>query len=133
MENAWYDGPRSGLADINGQPHRFTSLFDEKEDEYLGTFLVWPVDKRTLDLEVEQWRIFIEWNALYELGQADVDAHPGHGGRDARWDEIEVLLKQSRSAVPAKARRALAQFSHIDRQARYAQSGPSYMLSWSVL
>jgi hypothetical protein len=82
-------------------PHCFKSLFDEEEDEYLGTFIVWPVGKQVLDLEIEQWCIFVEWNTLYESGQADTDPHPAHGGRNARWDEIEALLKQSRSEVPA--------------------------------
>jgi len=31
--------------------HRFKSLFDEEENWYLGTFIVWPVDKQVLDLE----------------------------------------------------------------------------------
>jgi len=132
VENEWYDGPRAGVADINGIPHRFKSLFDEEEDQYLGTFIVWPVDKRVLDLEIEQWCIFVEWNTLYESGQAETDSHPGHGGRNARWDEIEVLLKQSRSDVPAQAKRAHAHLSHVDRERRYAPTGPDYMLGWSI-
>ena len=95
--------------------------------------MVWPVGKQVLDLEIEQWCIFVEWNTLYESGQADTDPHPAHGGRNARWDEIEALLKQSRSEVPAWAKRATAQLSHIDREVRYARSGPDYMLSWSIL
>ena len=79
VENDWYDGPRAGIADINEMPHRFKSLFDEEKDEDLGTYMVWPVDKNVLDLEIEQWRIFVEWNTLYESGQADTDSHPGHG------------------------------------------------------
>ena len=133
VENDWYDGPRAGIADINGMPHRFKSLFDEEEDEDLGTYMVWPVDKNVLDLEIEQWRIFVEWNTLYESGQADTDSHPGHGGRNARWDEIEALLKRSRSDVPASAKRARAQFSRIEREVRYGPSGPDYALRWSIL
>jgi hypothetical protein len=45
VENDWYDGPRAGIADINGMPHRFKSLFDEEVGEDVGTFMVWPVDK----------------------------------------------------------------------------------------
>jgi len=133
VENEWWDGPRAGVADINGMPHRFNSLFDKAEGEYLGTFIVWPVDKPTLDLEIEQWCIFVEWNTLYESGQANTDSHPGLGGLNARWDEIESLLKQSRSNVPASALRATAQMNHIDREIRYAASGPDYMLRWSIL
>lgn len=133
VENEWYDGPRAGVADINGMPHRFKSLFDEEEDQDLETFMVWPVDKREFDLEIEQWCVFVEWNILYESGQAETGSHPGHGDRNARWDEIEMLLKQSRFDVPALAKRAHAQLSHIHREARYAPSGPAYTLSWSIL
>lgn len=133
VENEWYDGPRAGLADIGEIPHRFKSLFDEKEDEFTGTFMVWPVDKQVFDLEIEQWQIFVEWNALYESGKTNTDAHPVHGGLSARWDEIEILLQKSRSEVPALARRAVATFTRIEREVRYAESGPDYMLSWSIL
>ena len=52
VENEWYDGPRAGVADIDGAPHHFKSLFDEAEDDYLGAFVVWPIDAVTLELEI---------------------------------------------------------------------------------
>jgi hypothetical protein len=133
VENEWYDGPRAGIADVNGHPRRFKSLFDEAEDENLGTFLVWAVDSGELDLEIEQWQIFAEWNALYESGRAGVDSHPGHGGRSARWDQIEALLQPSRSQVPPEAQRAVAKLERIDKPSRYDASGPDYMLRWRIL
>jgi hypothetical protein len=33
VENEWYDGPRAGIGDVNGVPHRYVSLFDEEEDQ----------------------------------------------------------------------------------------------------
>lgn len=133
VENEWYDGPRAGVADVNGRPHRFKSLFDETEDEYLGPFLVWPVDQKVVELEQEQWRIFAVWNALYEAGKATTDSHPGHGGKSARWDEIEVLLRGNRAEVPSLARRALAEVTFVGGEVRYPLSGPAYMLSWRLL
>lgn len=133
VEDEWYDGPRSGIADINGHPHRFKSLFDETEDEYLGTFMVWPVDKEVLALEIEQWRIFVEWNALFESGKTGTESHPGKGGLNLRWDELEACLRQSRSDVPANAMKALAEFERMNRARRYEASGPNYMLRWCVL
>ena len=132
VENEWWDDPRAGIANINGRPHRFKSLFDEENDDYLGTFLVWPVDQQVLDLEVEQWRIFVEWNRLYEAGEVDTDSHPANGGRNARWDELEKLLQANRVAVPPEARQAVAQFDRLDRDERFAPSGPDYTLRWSV-
>ena len=133
VELEWYDGPRAGIADINGVPHRFDSLFDEKDDEYLGTFRIWPIEKAMFDLEIEQWQIFVEWDALYEAGKVDADSHPGRGGRNARWDEIEVLLKQSRTDVPPGVSHAVAELINIKRGARYAPSGPAYMFKWHIL
>ncbi|WP_190303138.1 MULTISPECIES: hypothetical protein [Methylomonas] len=133
VENEWYDGPRAGVADINGLPQRFRSLFDEAEDEYLGTFVVWPIDAESLQLEIEQWRIFVEWNALYESGQAKLESHPGHGGVNRRWDEINERLKESRDRVPGNAQRAQVEVDQIDRESRYEPSGPDYMLRWRIL
>jgi len=133
VENEWYDGPRSGVADIKGRPHRFKSLFDEKDDEYLGTFMVWSIDEESLELEIEQWCIFVNWNVLYESGKADTESHPGLGGINPRWDEIEVRLKRSRSEIPADAQKAIAEVEHINRENRYELSGPDYMIRWCVL
>src|SRR5262245_5851879 len=133
VENEWYDGPRAGIADVGGVPHRFKSQFDEAEDDYLDTFLVWPVDADTLGLEIEQWQIFVAWNDLYESGASDVNAHPGHGGVSGRWDEIQAKLQALRTNVPAEARRAKVKMEPLEQGRRYAPSGPSYSLCWRLL
>ena len=133
VENEWHDGPQAGVADINGVPHRFIPIYNEADDDYAGSFLVWPIDKEMLALEVEQWGIFVAWNNLYGSRQTDTNSHPAHGGRNVRWDEIEALLKQDRSQVPAGSKQAVFHFIRIDRKDRYASSGPDYMLRWSIL
>lgn len=133
VENDWYDGPRAGIADIAGQSHRFSSLFDEAQEQGLGTFLIWPVDKDILALEIEQWQLFIDWNMRYESGEAPIESHPGHGSLNPRWDELEMLLEESRTTIPIDAKQALAQCEGIDREKRYEQSGPGYMLRWCIL
>jgi hypothetical protein len=133
VENEWYDGPRAGVSDINGVPHRFKALFDEEDNEYLGTFLVRPIDEAALELEIEQWRIFVVWDALHESGAASLESHPGHGGIDRRWDDIDARLKESRETVPFDARRALAEIERIDRESRYEATGPDYRLRWRLL
>jgi hypothetical protein len=117
---------------VGGRPHRFVSQFDEGEDAYLGTFLVWPIEASELALEQEQWRIFIAWNDQYEAGRVGTDSHPRHPGTDPRWDEINSLLKTSRESVPPGARRAKAQMVNIERDRRYAESGPDYQLCWAL-
>jgi hypothetical protein len=133
VENEWYDGPRAGVANVNGQPHRFVSQWDEEEDDYLGTYLVWPVDADEVALEQEQWCIFVAWNEQYEAGKVDSATHPGHPGTNSRWDEIASQLATRREAVPSTAKRAKAQMVHLERDQRYAPSGPAYQLSWELL
>jgi hypothetical protein len=133
VENEWYDGPRAGVADIDGVPHRYVSEWDEEKDDYLGTFLIWPIEEIELNLEREQWQIFINWNEEYEAGRAGTDSHPGHPGTNTRWDEISSLLKTRRVSVPANARHAKAQLVDIEGQKRYALSGPAYQLAWKPL
>ena len=133
VENSWYDGPRAGVANVEGLPHRFVSLNDEEGDEYLGTFLVWPVDAAELQLEQEQWQIYVDWNEQYESGRVGSDSHPGHPGTDRRWDEIESILKERRDTIPANARRAKVEMVFIEQEKRYACSGPTYELRWRLL
>ncbi|MCC7248578.1 MAG: hypothetical protein IT473_08140 [Lysobacter sp.] len=127
-----YDGPRSGIADVYGVPHRFLSNFDESDTDPSGTFLVFPIDSDMLALEIEQWRIFVSWNKRYEAGEENLSPHPGTGGVDARWDELEMLLTESRQRTPSDARSANAAFSWLDREERYAEDGPDYCVRWTL-
>ncbi|MER5894843.1 hypothetical protein [Streptomyces sp. NPDC001876] len=83
-----------------------------------------------LDLEREQWNIFCSWNALYEAGEADADTHPGCGGVDARYDELQAMLRPRRRA-PADARRLVPEWRSCERPGgRYLPEGPGYLARW---
>jgi hypothetical protein len=127
VENAWYDGPRAGVADVGGAPHYYASLFDETR-ETLDTFVVWPIDRASLALEIEQWRIFVEWDTRIEAGVVPVESHPGSGG-NPRWNEIDALLQQSRKP-PDDARRFVARMEWRNDRRRYALDGPDYDFRW---
>ncbi|MFB7666393.1 hypothetical protein ACFC1R_20970 [Kitasatospora sp. NPDC056138] len=128
VELAWYDGPREGIADVDGVPHYFLSHdFDPADaaDEYL----VWPVDETAVALEREQWEIFARWNSRYEAGTAALDTHPGQGGIDGRYDELTARLAPHRQA-PADARRLVAELRSVDGP-RYRIDGVGYRVRWS--
>ena len=133
VENEWYDGPRAGVADVQGVPHRFRSEFDHDEDDYLGTYLVWPISPLSLQLEIEQWQIYVAWNELFEAGKVDTDSHPGHGGLNERYDEIRTALQSERDHVPPDAKKAKAEIEFLGRERRYADSGAGYKLRWKLL
>lgn len=119
-----YDGPRAGLADVDGSPHYFQGLDYDHAEEHL----VWPASEETAALEREQWAIFAEWNQRYEAGEAGAESHPGHGGIDARYDELTGLLAPPRRP-PAGARRLMGELGY-DGGARYRIDGLDHWFRW---
>lgn len=128
IEEEWYDGPRSGIAEIAGTAHYFEALGDLTGNPPTGEFAVWPVADPVLALEREQWAIFIAWNARRGAGTADVDSHPGHAGVDARYDELAAILAPHR-VRPDIARTLVAEVGFTDED-RYSLGGTDYLFRW---
>ncbi len=43
----YYDGPRKGIADFEGQPHLYECLFNDAKDNYSDSFLLKPLDEES--------------------------------------------------------------------------------------
>ncbi|MFJ5234647.1 hypothetical protein ACIQBJ_32710 [Kitasatospora sp. NPDC088391] len=129
VELEWYDGPRSGLADIDGKPHYFQG-FDYDHADEADEYRVWLVSEAALEWEREQWAIFARWNELSRAGTVGQDSHPGHGGISARYDELDQLLAPHRQA-PDDARRLVGEL-RFDAGARYRAEGLDYWFRWNV-
>ncbi|MFI9407138.1 hypothetical protein [Nocardia sp. NPDC052316] len=127
IELDWYDGPRAGIADLNGEPHYFDS-----DDCTLGGALeeyrVWPASTDAVALELEQWAIYVGWNQRYLAGEVGVDTHPGHGGVDKRYDELTALLAPYRQ-IPANARKLRAEV-RFDQSDHYRIGGTNVWFRW---
>jgi len=132
VENDWYDGPRSGIADFDGSPHRFIANYENLKG-YLDTFNVFPVSNEELELEIEQWKIFVKWNQKYEAGEVETDSHPGNGGLNQRWDELETLLSRKRKTISNSALKLAAKFESNEQDNRYEITGPDYGVIWSKI
>lgn len=132
VEHEWFDGPVGGVADIDGIPHRFLRRFDLAADDHATDFFIWPITPEDLQLERAHWLIFVAWNRRYEAGEEDVSTHPGNGGRETLWGQLEEALRTGRSRPPADARRARVLMVRMDRDERYAETGPDYALRWRI-
>ncbi|MFF5336076.1 hypothetical protein [Streptomyces sp. NPDC013181] len=126
-ELEWYDGPRAGLADIDGKPHYFQNHDYDHRDE-ADEYQVWPASEAAAELEREQWAIFARWNERREAGEVGPESHPDHGGVDARYDELELLLAPHRLA-PDDARRLVGELRFV-AGARYRVEGLDYWFRW---
>jgi hypothetical protein len=133
VEIDWYDGLMAGLADVHGSVHYFNRLGDDGTDDYY----VWPAASEAVDLELENWQRFAAWNERYEAGLVTTDSHPGHGGLDARYDEVEGLLTTYRT-VPESPVHLTATWKPLDgagypvSRSRYPAKGPLYFVRWTV-
>lgn len=88
----FYDGVRTGVADLNGVPHYFASQFDNDADDYSDDFKLYPVDADFMQRAMRHWAIYRAWERLFHSGKAELETHPGHGGIDAEYDELKSWL-----------------------------------------
>jgi len=109
----YYDGPRTGIADYRGHPHYFTCSWDPSSDDYSSTFALSPIKPETLALAMEQWALWREWEVAFHSGQASSESHPGRGGRNKRYDELQQLLQLHLDALPSASLMLHASFQPL--------------------
>ncbi|MGW6732463.1 hypothetical protein [Streptomyces sp. NPDC055013] len=124
----WYDGPRKGLAVIGDVPHYYEGRDYDRDDE-ADEYLVWPASEAAVAMEREQWAIYVRWNEAYEAGTVEADSHPGNGGIDARYDELDLLLAPYRQA-PDGARRLVGEVRFDSGDRRYRLDGVDHWFRW---
>ncbi len=123
----WHDGPRKGLAVIHDVPHYFEGRDYDPDDE-ADEYLVWVASEPAVAIEREQWAIFARWNEAFEAGRAELGSHPGNGGIDARYDELDMLLAPHRQ-MPQDARRLVGEV-RFDAGDRYRVEGVDFWFRW---
>jgi len=91
-ENDYYDGPRLGIADVDGVPHIYEAEFDHSSDEYGDTYFVSPVDQSLLALVLEDWEIWLRWDAAFKRGEVSVDSHPALPQDRERHEALKIAI-----------------------------------------
>ena len=64
----YYDGPREGIASINGRPYLYKSLWTDQSGEP-DTLLLHPISQEVYELAMEAWSIWQRWDAAFEAGE----------------------------------------------------------------
>lgn len=88
----FYDGIRSGLADFGGRPHYFESRFDPEIDDWSDRFTIYTASPEFAVRERRHHEIFLEWNVQVHQGLASQSSHPGRGGINPEYDDLERWL-----------------------------------------
>jgi|SRR3982751_1550579 hypothetical protein len=71
----YYDGPRLGIAEWNGVPYIYEAEFDHSTDEYGDTYFLSPVDPSLLSLVMEDWGIWLRWEAARKRNEVEAEPH----------------------------------------------------------
>jgi hypothetical protein len=106
----YYDGPRRGIADFGGQPHVFTSEWDDSEDSYAEVFQLRRVDRETFELALEDWQVWLRWQDAFHRREVTTETHPALPRDRARHDEIQAVLSERLANLPGPVIRARATF-----------------------
>ena len=110
-----YDGPRSGIADLDGVPHYFECLFDEEKQDWSEKFDLKPISESLFENATEQWKIYRDWEEKYHSGNLSIDTHPGNRGVNPRYDWLEDNIKKE-LAKTNKSVSLFAAFHAADKQ-----------------
>lgn len=117
----YYDGPRGGLADFDGRPHHYSSVFDGERDEYADTFDLTPVDAETVRLALEDQAMTMRWWRAYQAGSVVPDHSRVLLGDRARHEELVPVLRARLAALPRPVVRVRAVFR---RAATFGDGNP---------
>ena len=106
--NDYYDGPRLGVAELNGVPHIYEAAFDHSADEYSDTYYLSPIDAELLALVLEDWSIWLRWDAAFKRNEVSVESHPTLPQERARHEQLKQaignrLISNSQNRVYRKA------------------------------
>jgi hypothetical protein len=112
----YYDGIRTGIADFMGVPHYFEQEWSEQEQDYLPIFSLKPIAQSTLIQVLEQWQIFRAWELAFHRGELEQSTHPGLPGQNARYAELESVLKSTLADSSSARQCARGEFSLVPDQ-----------------
>ena len=116
--NDYYDGPRLGIADVDGVPHIYEAEFDHSSDEYGDTFFVSPVDESLFALVLEDWEIWLRWDSAFKRGEASVESHPALSEDRARHEALKIAIGDRLRVDRAQAKYMRARFQTSPKNGR---------------
>jgi hypothetical protein len=90
----YYDGPRQGVANFNGEPHFYDCVFSDLNDGYSNLYRLTPISTEVFDLAMEDWEIWKRWEHAFYQGITTQETHPALPTDRARHEEIKARLER---------------------------------------
>lgn len=112
----YYDGPRTGIAKLNGSPHYFDSIFDRIADEYSNKFRLYPVTPEFMRHAMQKSAIYNEWETKYRSGTQEFEAHPRNGGINTEYGRLQKWIDDAVPGLTALPTLYMAKFRPRENQ-----------------
>lgn len=106
----YYDGPHGGVADFNGKPHVYRSLWKDLDRGCDDVFELMPIDAETLTLALESWSIWTRWLAAFNCGETSIETHPALPTDRERSEHLKAQLDRLLAIESSTAITATADF-----------------------
>ena len=106
------DGPRGGVADFDGAPHVYRSVYldtDERDPDE-DRFELRPVAPDVLELALEDWAIWRRWEEEYYAGRAELTGHPALPPDRTRHEELAPVIALALDLNPLRCWVAIGEF-----------------------
>ncbi len=112
----FWDGPRSGFADLDGVPHAYQSIFRRDLDEWDpdDRFELSPITPLTLSSVLEDWNIWRRWEEAFHAGTASQDTHPALPEDRAQHEKLKQIVERALIIDPSQRRVAKGVFRARD-------------------
>ena len=108
----WYDGARAGIADLAGKPHYYESQFDDLKSNHSDTYLLRPLDEETFRFALEDWDIWLRWEAAFHEGRTPHETHPALPEERDRHEELAKVLAERLAVSPETGIKAKGDFKY---------------------
>ena len=130
----FFDGPRKGIADFDGQPHFYESeCGDTAGEPSEAVFRLSPIEPSVFDAAMEAWRIYERWEKAYYAGTTTDDALPPLPGDRGRWRFLDQVLAARLRIDSGDCVRARGDFKASAGRVHDGLSGCSFEVMWSLV
>ena len=119
----WYDGARAGVADLNGKPHYYECRWDEVKDGWSEVYLLKPIDDETFQLAMEDWGIWLRWEAAFREGKTTQETHPVLPEERERHAQLAKVLAERLVIEPYTSIKATGEFKY----------GQPTLVKWGII
>ena len=129
----YWDGPREGLTQYNGQAHYFKCLLDEASDEYTELFTLSPVSASFLKISKKNWEIYKDWERRLHKGLTSLQTHPSKGDECSEYKQLEHRLEIMVNALtpfPHKFKPTFKVINNTNTPISYTMK--DYEAMWSI-